>query len=167
MDDGSAFHCLLTVGRNCFCMNLYYSNLFGIGWDILASAFNSARVTMAGKRDGYYVESCRPWQDVISDDDIPLSVRWLHPPSLPTCYVDRTTIFVNPTSEENSAWYQMVHSSIFPTILFEISDRALRRYEYVLSGHTCRVFGPVDWSSLPNLTSTSLLKRVLISGSFW
>ena len=30
-------------------MNLYYSNLFGIGWDILASAFNSARVTMAGK----------------------------------------------------------------------------------------------------------------------
>ena len=38
----------------------------------------------------------------------------------PDCPIDRTTIFVNPTSEG-----KIVRGNIFPTILLEISDRAV------------------------------------------
>ena len=56
---------------------------------------------------------------------LPLSPnRWRHPPSTPTCLADRTTIFENPIYIMQIVHdIKMVHSNIFPTILFEISDR--------------------------------------------
>ena len=42
--------------------------------------------------------------------------------------------FSTPHWTENSAWYRMVHSKIFPIILFKISDRAVWQKEWVLPG---------------------------------